>query len=540
MAVHGGIRLQKHSEEKRGRGWDAAAWATLGLLLAVVLLTFRDYGVSWDEQGQGVYGRLLLDYYASGLSDTSAFSFSNLFYYGGAFDLLATLLQKISPFPEYETRHLLGGLTGLLGLAGVWRLGRDLGGPRAGFLSLLLLAATARYYGHFFSNPKDIPFAAAMTWSLVFFCRVFAELPRVRLSTGLWLGLAFGLALGTRVGAVIIAPSFLLPFLLRLLGRLRQGVWPAEALWEGVVTLVRLVPAGLTAYGVMLLCWPWAAQDLLNPLLALSMFKSFPFKGVLPFDGQLVPAMELPWTYLPKLLLFCLPPTLLVGLALALLTGTGTILLRPGSLLEAKSLGVLAVLLTAAVPIAYFIAVSPPAYNGIRHFLFVLPPLAVLAALGINLLLELPAPLSGLVWGLTALGIFWQAWTMVQLHPHQYVYFNSLTGGPAGAEGRYEVEYWGTSLRETTLRLADILERAEGVPEQPHKVWVCADQATAATYFPAWMVAVKRRSEADFQIAVNQFYCPSPPGSRRLVETRRLGALLSFAEDLRQAEKSDP
>ncbi len=540
MAVHEGLRLQRDTEETLGPGWDMAALAVLALLTAAVLLTFRDYGISWDEQGQAEYGRLLLRYYASGFSDTSVFSFSNLFYYGGAFDLLATLLEKISPFGEYETRHLLGGIIGIIGLAGVWRLGRELGGPRTGFLSLVLLASTARFYGHFFSNPKDLPFAAALTWTLYFFCRIFAELPRVRLSTSLWLGLAFGLALGTRIGAVIIAPSFLLPFLLRLLGRLRQGVWPAEALWEGIATLLRLIPAALTAYGVMLLCWPWAAQRLINPLLALTMFSKFPFKGLLPFNGQLVPAMDLPWSYLPKLLLFSLPPTMLVGLALAVLTGAATLLFKPGVLLEAKSLGILAVLLAAATPVTFFILDTPPAYNGIRHFLFVVPPMAVLAALAFNLVLELPNPFSAATFALIVVGVLWQGWTMVRLHPHQYVYFNSIIGGPAGAQGKYEVEYWATSLRETTLKLADILAKTEGPPAEPFKVWVCADMTTAAYYFPSWMVPVKHRSEADFQIAVNQFYCPSPPGSRRLVETTRLGALLSFAEDLRQAEKSDP
>ena len=156
MAVHEGLRLQRDTEETLGPGWDMAALAVLALLTAAVLLTFRDYGISWDEQGQAEYGRLLLRYYASGFSDTSVFSFSNLFYYGGAFDLLATLLEKISPFGEYETRHLLGGIIGIFGLAGVWRLGRELGGPRTGLLSLVLLATTARFYGHFFSNPKDL------------------------------------------------------------------------------------------------------------------------------------------------------------------------------------------------------------------------------------------------------------------------------------------------------------------------------------------------------------------------------------------------
>ena len=70
------------------------------------------------------------------------------------------------------------------------------------------------------------------------------------------------------------------------------------------------------------------------------------------------------------------------------------------------------------------------------------------------------------------MGVLWQGWTMVRLHPHQYVYFNSIIGGPAGAQGKYEVEYWATSLRETTLKLADILAKTEGPPAEPFKVWV--------------------------------------------------------------------
>ena len=72
-------------------GWDACA--LLALLLAAILaaLTFADYGVTWDEPGLRTYGRMLVDWYASGFADGRAFAFANLRYYGGGFDILATL-----------------------------------------------------------------------------------------------------------------------------------------------------------------------------------------------------------------------------------------------------------------------------------------------------------------------------------------------------------------------------------------------------------------------------------------------------------------
>src|SRR5215472_5673846 len=71
------------------RPFDAAAWLVLGATLVVVLATFRQYGVAWDEQGETVFGTLLLKYYASGFHDHSAFDFVNFRFYGAGFELPA-------------------------------------------------------------------------------------------------------------------------------------------------------------------------------------------------------------------------------------------------------------------------------------------------------------------------------------------------------------------------------------------------------------------------------------------------------------------
>ena len=120
-------------------GWDDVARAGLVAAVLLVILSFRSYGLIWDEEWQAIYGHKILAWYTSFFSDDSAFTYLNLHFYGGAFDLAAALANRVSPLGEYETRHLMGGLVGVLGLAGAWRLGQRMGGPRAGALAAYAL-----------------------------------------------------------------------------------------------------------------------------------------------------------------------------------------------------------------------------------------------------------------------------------------------------------------------------------------------------------------------------------------------------------------
>jgi hypothetical protein len=126
--------------------FDALAIGVLAVVAATAALTFRDYGLGWDDYAHAQYGDLLVSLYASGFADKRAFSFVNLYIYGGGFDLLATLSAKVLPFDLFETRRLVGAVVGVVGLFVTWRLGRRLGGRLAGLIALLLLATCPLYY----------------------------------------------------------------------------------------------------------------------------------------------------------------------------------------------------------------------------------------------------------------------------------------------------------------------------------------------------------------------------------------------------------
>lgn len=123
------------------------ALVVFGLLGLYVALAWDQHGISNDEEVQHVYGRLLVDFYASGLADRAAFAYKNLYLYGGFFDLIAAGLERVLPVSVsvWDLRHLLSALFGLLGLGAVWQLGRELGGESCGeYLGLLVSRALGK------------------------------------------------------------------------------------------------------------------------------------------------------------------------------------------------------------------------------------------------------------------------------------------------------------------------------------------------------------------------------------------------------------
>jgi hypothetical protein len=96
-------------------------------------------------------------------------------------------------------------------------------------------------------------------------------------------------------------------------------------------------------------------------------------------------------------------------------------------------------------------------YDGIRHLLFIFPPIAVLAAAGwMSVLRRRSVVVRSLAAAALAVGIVRPIVFMVREHPNQVVYFNELTGGPAGAYGRYEMDYWGNCLLQA-VKLVDAM-----------------------------------------------------------------------------------
>src|SRR5262245_57781923 len=90
------------------RTCDGLALAALAAVALIAGLTFRDYGLGWDDYTHAEYADLLLKMYGSGFKDTGALSFANLYMYGGGFDMVAALLHKVIPLELRSEERRVG------------------------------------------------------------------------------------------------------------------------------------------------------------------------------------------------------------------------------------------------------------------------------------------------------------------------------------------------------------------------------------------------------------------------------------------------
>jgi 4-amino-4-deoxy-L-arabinose transferase-like glycosyltransferase len=512
------------------------ALVLFALSFSVILLTFRDYGVTWDESFHDHYGEGVLAYFRSGFSDRESFLYIDLPYYGAAFDLLCALAKRVSPLGLYETRHLLNALVGLLGVLGCWKLARQLGGTRTALLAALLLLLTPPWWGHAFNNPKDIPFAAGYAWSVYYLLRVAAELPRAPIGLFVKLGLAIGMTLASRVGGLMLIgyAAVLLAWSVLAGGRGADGAsrW-SRARHSALGLLVTLA----MAWPVMLLFWPWAqARPFQAPFEAARMMARFGWRGTVLFAGEYIHSTRLPRSYIPHWMLVTLPEIVLFGLGLGLALAAWRVA-RGGIDVRSAAFRRLAVVVLAAVfPIAYIVVGRPTVYDGMRHVLFVVPLLAALAARSLERAHELAGGshprLARAGAGLAGLYLVYILSVMVRLHPYQSVYFNRLVGGLAGAYGRYETDYWGNSYKEAVELLSRRLELESASPPR-YTVFVCANPPTATYFFPPYLERTRVEEEADFLIGTTRWNCHKTVEGEVLGVVERMGTPLNFVVDRR-------
>jgi hypothetical protein len=313
------------------------------------------------------------------------------------------------------------------------------------------------------------------------------------------------------------------------------GASPRERLalvWRSGWTLL---PAGLLAFALMGLFWPWAVMSPGNLVRAMTAFSHFSFELHTIIDGVVMKNGDVPRHYLASYLLVRLPELFLLGVGLALLAG----LRHAPRLAEAggrhAALRWLPVTLAAAVPLAYTLAAAPPLYNGIRHFTFVLPPLAVLAGAGFVAAWHEAGRLprarlfAAACCAVRAAG---HVAVLARLHPYEYVFYNGFAGGVRGAAERWEQDYWASSLREAVEQL-NAYVAAEGRPQARYTVAVCAEALQAAVWLAPGLAVTRDWRQADFYLSPTHMGCGDVLQGRVIGAVRREGVPLALVRDRR-------
>jgi hypothetical protein len=366
--------------------------------------------------------------------------------------------------------------------------------------------------------------------------RLAEEYPSPSPRTILIVGLGAGLSIGSRVLGGLALIYALVGFVPLFLEEIHTHS-AREAAHRFLHVAYVLFPGLILGYLVMGLIWPWSIMEPGNPFHAVTYFSHFfekPWKEM--FDGALVSVPDMPWSYLPTLFALQLPEVLL-GLLFASVVGSIMSLSRSDVTARRKTI-LLMLTLAATLPLAIAMLKRPALYNGIRHFIFVIPPMTVLAGLafarGMDWLKENRRSWQPAAVAVFSFGLLLPLGEMIRLHPYQYTHFNHIAGTVRSADSLFMLDYWGLALKQASDGLRDELNERQEVP--PHgrkwKVAVCGPQRPAQVALGPDFTIGWDSHAADFAMTLGEFYCKGLTAPV-LVEIKRDDVVFARVYDIR-------
>jgi hypothetical protein len=177
---------------------------------------------------------------------------------------------------------------------------------------------------------------------------------------------------------------------------------------------------------------------------------------------------------------------------------------RAAILSVARARALLVVVVAALGPPVFVVVRGSVVFDGVRHVLFILPPLALLAAWALRKLMPLFARYPRAAASIVGLHLAVTVGTMAYLHPLEYIAMNGFAGGTPGAYGRFDLDYWSAAATHAARRLA--VRQASAPP--PH-VMVCIgyrESMVAPMLPPSWIVEADPR-RAEFVIEPERSSC---------------------------------
>lgn len=427
------------------------------LLLHLSLMP--QYGLSWDYHYHHYAGLYHLGLPVPSINDVPAVPFTPPDPRLTIEDPFGPFIQIIPSFSQVVLHDRLGWLpfdmaynlpivvVGSLGVGVLYFFLFEVFGVMTALAGSISLALLPVWFGYVHTNMKDVPNAVAFTAAVYCFWRL-ARHGRVR---DLFLAAAvFAVAFNIKIN------SFIIPVVCGIWWIMSGGI---EGLRRRkgmrVWTYFLFAPIAAAA-----LWWPFWRNPLGKLLELPSFFSGNTINMPVLFNGEIVRSgINIPPVYPYVYLAITTPLPILV----AFLLGLG-ILLRQ---VLKKNDKALLLLVWFFVPLVRYLSPQAAAIDGVRHFMEVVFPLCAIAGVGavwlygymakwfhnISLTIQ-PFSHSAIIrWSGIIIIIASLLWNLIKYHPYQTSYFNSLAGGIRGAQGKFDMDFWGAPQKEAMLWL---------------------------------------------------------------------------------------
>ncbi len=413
--------------------------------LVVGLLTYKSYGLSWDDGAQHDIGEMTYFYIAKG--DTALFTFKDKDY-GVAFELPVVAMEQLwgltSGHDVFTFRHLMVHLFFLLSSLFIYFFVIRLYNKKWLALAVMFLYIFQPViYAHSFFNSKDIPMLAMFVicfWALLFFHQ------RQSILRLLLLALTTAFLLNLRLSGLFFIAMVGLYFFIQFFNK--ENITNNETISRGKTLLhfsLYLVAAFLLLWGT----WPHLWHAPFHKLaLAVQAMTHFRWGDNLLLFGHIINSTNLPFYYIPAWII--LNNSVVIMLAcMASFIFIPIIFIKKMKQLNTISLFNMLVWTLVIGTLCSIFILRPVLYDSWRQFFYLAPFLLLCATSFFYYLLKIKKA-QWIVWSLLIYVSVHYAVSVATLFPYSHMYFTEWENKSKLNHLRthYEMDYWGTVYAE--------------------------------------------------------------------------------------------
>ncbi len=436
------------------------------IFLIIGILTFRDYGISIDEEFHRAAGFYWLNYIlnftpfreintevTNKLLELKEFDFQGVsLSYGVIFDIPVSLLEVIfkieDPKNYFYLKHFLTFVLFYVGSIFFYKLLINrFSNYVVAILGTLFFILSPRIYGNSFFNPKDIIFLSLVSIAIYYCFKLF---DKINYKDFIIFSIFCALATSQRIFGIFIPLSFLAFYILGTLSKKEDLKH-----FKGIILFF------ISFFIFTIIFWPYLWS---NPIE--NLFKTYQFFSHHPhletlkmlFDGKYIDNNLVPYNYIFTWIIITTPTLYLILFSVGYFFIFKNFISNLINLKENnntydfwKGAGEkkdLFIIFNLTFIILMLIISRASIFTGWRHLYFINIFIIYLSAYGlykINMNLNSNIVKKSLL-GLMIFYLFFIAYKMYNYHPYQNIYFNTIFANTIkNIHEKFEIDYWGLS-----------------------------------------------------------------------------------------------
>jgi len=438
------------------------------------LFTFKDYGISIDEEFQRSSGFYWLNYILSFtsfenlknsasdiMSQIGGFtlpSVENNLPYGVIFDVPTAFLETIFEIKDskdfFHLRHFINFIFFFLSSIFFFKiLINRFSNTYIATMGTLFYVLSPRIYGHSFYNNKDIIFLSLLTIAIYFCFKVF---DKTNFKNLFLFSLFAAICTCSRILGIFIIITFLIFYFFSMVSSKKK-----------FNNFLKVFIFLISYCFLIILFWPflWSAP-FENFIFAFKYFSSFPLHLKMIFNGNLISSHSLPSNYI-FLWIFITTPFLYTALFIfGYIKIFRRFFLRFLNIEENKIYddfwrGInekkdLFILFNITVVILYLVSFNTPLYSGWRHVYFLNVFIIYISIIGfyqIGIFLNRKFK-KNYHYHISLIFLMFIIYKMILIHPFQNIYFNNYLNNIS--HSNFEIDYWGLSGKKFLKKTLDL------------------------------------------------------------------------------------